>query len=266
MRSLAAFIRYDFLTQTSYRVHTVFMLVGVLAVVAPVYFIAPALQPTMAESIQGQGGQFFGFLVVGLAAQRILWSAMESLPSALGSGIRTGTLEAFFATPVSVSTIVAGLMAYKTLRGLFEGILLLGAGWILGARLEPDHLIVGFVIILLIVLVHVPFGLMAAAGILAYRTPGPFLLAVYGASVFLGGVYYPTEVIPSWIEKLSLLIPLTYGLRALRRTLLEGLPLPAIVNDLLILLALIVVLGAISILLFWRGLRYARQSGSLAQY
>lgn len=266
MRSIAALLRYDFLTQTSYRISTVIMLVSFLLIVVPVYFIGHSLQGTMAEAIQNQGGQYFGFLVVGLVAQRILWAAMISLPNTLSSGIRTGTLEAFFATPVGTPALVAGLMTYKTLWGIFEGCLMLATGWLLGARLEADHLLLSLVLIMLITVVHVPFGLLASAGILAFRTQGPMVMAAYGASVFLGGVYYPTHVIPSWMEGLSAFIPLTYGLRALRRTLLEGLPLGAVLDDVLILIGFILLLGIFSVIVFRRALLYARQSGSLAQY
>ncbi|HUE95140.1 MAG TPA: ABC transporter permease [Longimicrobiaceae bacterium] len=266
MRSIAALLRYDFLTQTSYRISTVIMLASFLLIVVPVYFIGHSLQGTMAEAIRNQGDQYFGFLVVGLVAQRVLWAAMVSLPNTLQSGIRTGTLEAFFATPVGTPTLVTGLMTYKTLWGLFEGCLLLGTGWLLGARIEADHLLVSLLLILLITIVHIPFGLLASAGILAFRTSGPMVMAAYGASVFLGGVYYPTHVIPSWMEGLSAFVPLTYGLRALRRTLMEGLPIGAVMNDVLILVGFIVLLGIASVILFRRALLYARQSGSLAQY
>lgn len=266
MHSVPAFLRYDFLTRTSYRIQTLFMLAGVVALVVPVYFIGHALQPTMAESIRHEGGHFFGFLVVGLAAQRILWAAMEALPTTLGSGIRTGTLEAFFATPVAVPTLVVSMMTYKIVWGLLEGVLLLVAGWLLGMRLEPGHLLAGGLVVSLIVLAHVPFGLMASAGILAFRSSGPFLLSAYGASVFLGGVYYPTHVIPAWIEQVSAAVPLTYGLRALRRILLEGWSVAAVANDLLILVGFIVVLGVLSTIVFRSALRYARRAGSLAQY
>ena len=41
----------------------------------------------------------------------------------------------------------------------------------------------------------------------------------------LGGVYYSTSVIPEVVRPLASVVPLTYGLRALRRTLLSGEPL-----------------------------------------
>ena len=37
------------------------------------------------------------------------------------------------------------------------------------------------------------------------------------ASTLLGGVYYPTTVIPSWLASASEFVPLGYGLRALRQ-------------------------------------------------
>lgn len=266
MSSVVGFLRQDFLTQTSYRLQTLLSIAGILIMMVPVYFIAQALQPTMAESIQDQGQQYFGFLVVGFAAQRVLLATVRSLPTAVHSGIRTGTLEALFATPTSVPALISGMMGYKILWSFVEAAALLGTGWILGARLAPDHVFAGLVIAILIALAYLPFALISAAGILAFRTSGPLISGVLVSSMFLGGVYYPTEVIPSWIEHLSAVIPLTYGLRALRLTLLEGMPIGAVSEDLLVLALFILLLGTVAVFLFGRALLYARRSGSLAQY
>jgi ABC-2 type transport system permease protein len=126
----------------------------------------------------------------------------------------------------------------------------------------PGALLIGG----LIVLAYVPFGILGAAAVLAFRTTGPLPAVVLTGSAFLGGVYYPTEVIPSWLEQLSAVIPLTYGLRALRRTFLEGLPLGSVSGDLAILVGFIVVLMGASVLLFGKALKYARRTGSLALY
>jgi ABC-2 type transport system permease protein len=85
-------------------------------------------------------------------------------------------------------------------------------------------------------------------------------------SGLLGGVYYPTKVIPSWIQDVSEAVPLTYGLRALRQTLLEGMPLPAVARDVTILVGFVVVLSALGVWAFARALRYAKQAGNLSQY
>jgi len=82
----------------------------------------------------------------------------------------------------------------------------------------------------------------------------------------LGGVYYPTHVMPSWLPRLSDAIPLTYGLRALRMTLLEGIPFSAVIPDVATLIGFVLVLTALSLFALTEALHYARRSGTLAQY
>lgn len=266
LRSTAAFVRQDFLSQASYRVRMLFSVGGLAFLVVPVYFVAEALQPTMAESIRNQGDQYFAFLLVGLAVHRVLGMSVAALPGAVSSGIRTGTLEALFTTRARVPALLAGMVAYPIMWTVCEAAILLGIGWMLGVRFVASQALAGAGIALLIVLAYLPFGVMAAAGILAVRTSGPLVGLLSGGSALLGGVYYPTHVIPSWIEHLSAVVPLTYGLRALRQTVLEGMPIGAVKQDIVILLVFIALLGGLAALAFARSLRYARRSGSLAQY
>jgi ABC-2 type transport system permease protein len=263
---IAAFVRRDFLAQTSYKMRTLLSVVGLLVTIVPVYFIANAIQPVMAESISDQGGEYFGFLLIGLAIQRLIWEAGTSLPQAMGAGIRTGTLEALFITPARLPTILTGMMSYRMLWVFGEVVVLLAAGSIIGADFVPSRIPAGILVVLLIAVVHVALGLMGGAALLAFRTTGPIVSVVSIGSVFLGGVYYPTKVIPSWLQDVSAFIPLTYGLRALRRTLLEGLSLVQVAGDLGILLGFAFGLMIVGSFLFQRAFGYARKSGSLAQY
>jgi ABC-2 type transport system permease protein len=266
VRSMAAFVRQDFLTQASYRVQMLLSIGSIVVMMIPVYFIAKALNPLMVDSIQNQGGEYFGFLVVGLAIQVFLGHVTTALPGAVGSGIRTGTLEALFATPNRIATLLGGMTAYKVLWGLVQVVVLLGTGWAFGAHLVAAKVLPALLIVILIALAYLPFGLLAAAGILAFRTAGPLVSVVSVGSVLLGGVYFPTQAIPSSIESLSAIVPLTYGLRALRKILLEGFPIAAVTEDIVFLLGFIVLTGALAAWSFAAALRYARRSGSLAQY
>ena len=85
-------------------------------------------------------------------------------------------------------------------------------------------------------------------------------------SALLGGVYYPTKVIPSWIQAVSDFVPLTYGLRALRGTFLQGQSISQVLPDILILSGLAAALLSTSWLAFLWSLRHARRAGTLAQY
>jgi len=84
-------------------------------------------------------------------------------------------------------------------------------------------------------------------------------------STVLGGVYFPTSVLPPAVAPMAEWIPLTPGLRALRQTFLFGYPLSVSGSDLfrLMVAAAVVVLAGV-VVLRW-SFAYARRVRSLAQ-
>ena len=140
------------------------------------------------------------------------------------------------------------------------------AAAVLGAHVEWARLGATIPIVGLVVLAHLPIAIITAAMVLAFRTRGPLPQLVLLLSSFLGGVYYPTTVIPGWIESLSAFIPLTYGLTALRAVLLEGQSITTVGREISILIAITVTSLIVSTIAFRAALRYARKVGNLAQY
>ncbi|CAN5538273.1 hypothetical protein BH24GEM3_BH24GEM3_07850 [soil metagenome] len=266
MREALALVRASWLSAVSYRLSMAFSIAGLAAVVVPVYFVANALQPLLAEAIAGEGGQYFAFVLVGMITLNYLADAVQALPGAIRGGVNTGTLEALLSTPASLPSLLGGLTAYDFIWTSIRAAIFLLAGWVLGAEYAWDRVLSAVGILMLIVLSYLPFGLLTAAMVLAFRTTGPLPRLVLLLSGLLGGVYYPTTVIPSWLQYVSDAIPLTYGLRALRQVFLEGTPLAAVTADLAILAAFTVVLLAVSVWAFSSALQYARRTGTLAQY
>lgn len=266
MRAVAALVRASWRTALTYRLDMVLSVGGMVVSVVPTYFVAGALQPTMADAIRGEGGQYFGFLIVGMIAISLLSAVVNRVPGALSSAVRTGTLEALFGTPARFPSILVGLSGYGLLWTAARGAMLFLAGWALGAEYAWLRLPGALLVLGLLVLAHLPFGILAAASYLAFRTTGPLPKIIVALSGLLGGVYYPTHVIPSWIEHVSAALPMTYGLRALRRVVLEGMPLGAVAGDVGILAAFAAVLLAASLAVFLAALRYGRRAGSLAHY
>jgi len=266
MGRVAALVRASWLTAASYRLNMLLSLVSLLVMIVPVYFVAGALQPVMAQSIEGQGGQYFGFLLIGLITFSFLTTAVTSLPAALGSGIASGTFETLLGTRARLAEIIVGMVGYAFLWTALRGLLLVGVGWLLGAPLMWNRVPAALLILGLIVLAYFPFGLFASAAVLAFKTNGSLPSAVLAISGLLGGVYYPTHVIPSWIQDVTAVVPLTYGLRALRKVVLEGGPLGASASDVAVLTGFVLVLFGSSLYVFTSAVRHAKRSGTLAQY
>jgi ABC-type polysaccharide/polyol phosphate export permease len=266
MYKILVLMRASWLAAASYRLSLLISIASLLVTVVPVYFIANALQPTMAESIRSEGGHYFGFLLVGMMVMSFVGPAMNSIPGAIGGGIATGTLEAQLNTRTRLPTILAGMLGYAFVWQAVRAMFLLLAGWWLGVEVVWGHLVFALGILALIILAYIPVGLVAASLVLAFRTSGPLTRGVLLASTLLGGVYFPTRVIPSWIERISDAIPLTYGLRALRRTILEGASIGEVLPDVMILSAFAAVLMLAGTGMFVLAFQYAKRSGTLAQY
>lgn len=266
MKSVIALIRVNWLTFTSYRMNVIFSLASLAALIVPVYLVARSLQPVVAESIADEGEVYFGFLVTGLAVMQLVGMSVRVLPNSISSGITSGTLEALFATPTPLPKLLAGLTGYGLLWSAFRATLLILGIALFGGTLAVSGVPVAALSLLLLLLAHLPVGLLLAAAILVFRTTGPVAPALLGVFSLLGGVYYSTDVIPTAVRPLSALVPLTYGLRAFRRSLLSGEPLSAVAADLSILFALTVPLLALSVAAFSWALRYARRNGTLSQY
>jgi len=259
-------IRATWRTAISYRMGMVFSVVALVVTFVPIYFVAQALQPVVAQSISSEGGNYFGFLVLGLVAMVFVGSAVGAFPSRLSGAIATGTLEAVLATPTTIPEFIVGLVGYDLLWAGLKAALMLVAGWALGMHVAWQAIPLTLLVLLLVVVAYLATGVMAGAAILVFRTAGPIVPGILAASSLLGGVYYSTSVIPSWIGGLSGAVPLTYGLRAARRALLEGAAPSTVGSDLAVLVLFATALLAVSAVLFGLALRYARKAGTLAHY
>ena len=266
MRSIVALMRAQWLSMTSYRLRIIMSFAALLLSVIPIYFVANALQPLMEPSISQEAEQYFAFVLVGTVIFSAVGMAVSTLPGQITSGITTGTLEALLATRTGLPRILLGVSSFSVFWSGVRGVVALGAGWLLGAHFAWSNALPALLIALLIVAATVPFGIMAAAMVLAFRTPGPLPSAVLFLFGALGGVYYPTQVIPGWIERVSDWVPLTYGLRALRRVFIRGDSLAEVSGDLGILVVFTVVLFVLAWIAFVFAFRYARRAGTLTQY
>ena len=90
MRKALALIQASWRTQRSYRVSIVLSILSLGVTVLPVYFVSKALQPYAAESIATQGGNYFGFLVIGFIALIFVSTTVSSIPDAVGQRDRNG--------------------------------------------------------------------------------------------------------------------------------------------------------------------------------
>jgi ABC-2 type transport system permease protein len=266
MRSILALLRSAWLDAMSYRVATLLSLVGVLASVIPIYFISGAVQDLAAESISREGGQYFGFIIVGLAAVYLLAAAVAAIPGAIAGGIGSGTFEALLVTRTSLPMLLVGLGAWPVVQSVLRALVLLAGAAVLGVEFRWMMFPAAAGILLVMVVAYGSIGLIAAALVLAFRTSGPLISGVVALSGLLGGAYYATAAVPGWLHALTDFVPLTYALRPVRMLVLGDAPLADVAPDVSLLALIASGLLLVGSSAFALALRRARRAGSLSQY
>jgi ABC-2 type transport system permease protein len=109
-------------------------------------------------------------------------------------------------------------------------------------------------------------GLLAGASVIVIKRGNPLGWALRGGSVVLGGVFYPTEVLPPLLQAIGLLLPVTHALDVLRGSMLAGQDVIALAPQIAMLAVLSVAYLAAGIVACAGAIRYAQVDGSLAQY
>lgn len=265
-QAVGALLRASWFQARSYRLSLVTQIFGLIITVIPMYLVANALHPTMAQAIEGEAEQFFGFVLVGSVGFMLATSAMTTLQGAVSGGIASGYFESLLMTRASLPSVLLGLTSYGMVLALVRGAVFLVSGWLLGANLAWSNILPALVVMALIVAAHFGIGLVGAALVIAFRTSGAITQIVTTVSVFLGGIYYPVSQIPSWLALIAKATPISYGLICLRRVLIHGHSLTDIGSDLSVLAAMGVFSLAVGSIAIDLAMRYARKTGSLGAY
>ncbi|HEX7974719.1 MAG TPA: ABC transporter permease, partial [Anaerolineales bacterium] len=267
LRIAQAFLKRDLLTEASYRFSFLLQFLNTFFSAAVFYFISRLLGPAAAPYLAAYGGDYFSFVLIGIAFAGYFGVGLSSFANNLRQAQTTGTLEAMLATPTGLSAIILSSSLWDFLLTTLRVVvyLALGAG-LMGVNLGRGNYPAAALILLLTVTVFSSLGIMAASFIMVLKRGDPITWAFNALFSLLGGVYYPITVLPGWMQTLSGLIPMTYALRAMRLALLQGASLASLAPDLLALAGFSLVLLPASLLAFRFAVRRAKVDGSLAHY
>jgi ABC-2 type transport system permease protein len=267
LRKPLAFVKRDLSLMLSYRLSFFLQFFGIFFSVLMFFFIARLFGQAATPYLAAYGGDYFSFVLVGIAFSGYLGVAMGSFSSSIRRGQMMGTLEVMLVTPTRLSTILVSSslwsFAFTSLRIVVY--LVVGA-LVFGVNLSHANWLAALLIQVLTILSFGSLGIISASFIMAFKQGNPLNMVLGTASSLLGGVYYPITVLPVWLQPFSHLLPITYSLRAMRLAVLQGYSLSALAPDVLILAVFAIVLFPLSLVAFRLGVQKAKMEGSLTQF
>jgi ABC-2 type transport system permease protein len=223
MNKLAAFLKKDFRIDFSYKT-TFFLQLGTTFIsVAAFYFLSRFVGNHLQSEMAPYGGNYFAFLLIGLAANEFMSKCVEVFSRNVREAQLNGTLESLVSTATPLHRIILYSGAYPVIWSGVTVIFYFAFGIALfGFRFAPSSWFAATLILLMGVIVFVGLGIISASFVMVLKRGSPITFIVNESAWLLGGVLYPTAVLPGWLQTISGLLPITYIVNGMRAALLDG--------------------------------------------
>lgn len=262
-----AFLKRDVQIDLSYKLRFLMQFVGIFFSTALTFFVSELIGSSISNKLAGYGGDYFSFVIVGIALTDYLSVSLEQFSNEIRSAQLEGTLETLLVTPTSVYTVLFSSSLYNFFLTSLRVMVYILLGLLLfGLKLHLTSILALVVLMILTIGSFAGIGLISAAFILVLKQGSPLPLLVTTASGLLGGVFYPVDILPAWLVPVSQLLPITHALEAMRQILLNGASFAFISEKVLILVFFSAILIPMGLAAFGYGLKIAKREGSLLYY
>jgi ABC-2 type transport system permease protein len=198
---------------------------------------------------------YFSFMAIGMVSMIVVTTAMFSGMSIVWDR-RLGFLDKVISTPVPRAAIIFSKVLNATLRAMFQATVIMILAYLLGLKFSPTFSplnMLGFYAAILLL----GTGLSSAFLALSIRStrmerPMQIVNLIMMPLMFASNTFFPTALMPDWLQAIVRVNPLTYLTDALRQLTILSLDPSALITDLIYLGVFAFVLSVIGILLSWR--------------
>jgi ABC-2 type transport system permease protein len=243
----------------------VWLVYGVVTSLSVAYIGLAAPTITGGDSDPAAVSRFVLYLLVGTITWRFLGLIFEQMGETIAWERWEGTIESTFMAPVPRLTHLMGMCGATLVRALGFSVAILAAV-ALFVPVDLSHANIASALVLLATGAVAFIGLAIGSSVfpLLWTEKGLQMAYIVQAVVLLvSGVYYPTTVLPAWMQALSVISPATYVIQGMRDALLDGADLAGIWPNLWPALLVGAVSIPVGLRLFLWAERYAKRTGRL---
>ena len=223
----------------------------------------------LVDSGESVAGDYYSFVVVGAVVVRMLDSGLGAFSSTLEATVDQGRIESLLIEPIRWKLIPFGLASWSVLTSGITAAFMVLLALPIGLHLDLSGVAPAILILVLGIGASHALGIVAAAVKLLSKRGNPFV-TIYGMLVvLLSGVMFPVSSLPGPLRALSYLLPPTYAIQGVRRTVLPGgeeLTGPSTLASMLALAGFCVIVYPVSLWLYGRAVDVGRKYGTLAGY
>jgi ABC-2 type transport system permease protein len=165
------------------------------------------------------GIDFIKFMYPGIIAMSVLMSSVMSGVSIVWDR-EFGFLREILVAPLGRSGIVLGKATGTAVVAVIQGIVMLVLAPFLKVSISPIMVIQLIPVLIIISMSLSGLGVLIASRMRSQQGFMIIIQIIIMPLVFLSGVFFPVNNVPAWLEVISKVNPLTYGVDAIRQLFL----------------------------------------------
>jgi ABC-2 type transport system permease protein len=166
------------------------------------------------------------FVYPGVLAMAVLFTAMFSAASIVWDR-EFGFLREMLVAPVGRGAIVIGkCLGGATVAG-FQGVIIIAIAGLVGVPYSPLMIIEVLILQLLLAFALTAFGVMMAARMTQMQSFMALMQMVIMPLFFISGALFPVSGLPTWLNVMNRLDPITYAVDPIRRSVFAHLDISA---------------------------------------
>jgi ABC-type polysaccharide/polyol phosphate export permease len=258
----SAICRRDMLIYLSYRGLMATQVLSIIITLVMFYYISRLIGDDRFRSATA----YFSYVVVGIVIADSLQAAAAAALS-LHTQLLTGTFERLVCSPFGAVNGIASSMLFPILMQLISAVVTLTIGGLaFGMPIIWSSAPLAIPLALACALTFSSIALFGAAAMLIAKQSGT--VTAYGTTILglLGGVYFPTQLLPGWAQSLARLQPLTY-LAQLTRNAVTGYPLQNSATSAIIhILGFIMIATPLAYIVLRSAMRFTQRHATLLEY
>ena len=167
----------------------------------------------------GPGIDFTQFMFPGIIGMTVLMSSFMSGVSVVWDR-EFGFLKEVLVAPISRASIVVGKTLGSATIALLQGGLILLFAPLIGVSLSASTVLLLLPLMLLLSASMGSLGILLATRIRSMEAFQAVMQMLMFHMIFLSGVFFPTEGLPTWMSILVKINPATYGVAPIRQVML----------------------------------------------
>jgi ABC-2 type transport system permease protein len=198
---------------------------------------------------------YFSYMAVGMVSMVVMTTTMFSGMSIVWDR-RLGFLSKVISTPVSRAAIIFSKVLNSTLRAMFQATIILGLAYVFGLQVSSTFTLLNmlgvyaatFLLSVGLSSIFLAFSLRSTT----MERPMQIVSLIMMPLMFASNTFFPTSMMPEWMQTIARVNPLTYLTDAVRQLTILPLDVSALMMDFAYLSIFAAVLATIGIVLSWR--------------